>query len=294
MQQTKVLNVTIDNLTMVELLQKLKHGGVVFTPNVNHITRLQKQPDFYSVYQEADYIVCDSKILMYASQFLNTPIKEKISGSDLLPAFYNYYKNDETIKIFLLGSETEIVKKAQRRINAKVGREIVVGAYSPSFGFEKNEEECQEIVKMINSSTATVLAVGVGAPKQEMWISKYKEQLKNITVFLAIGATINFEAGTVKRSPKWMSEVGLEWLYRLASEPKRLWKRYFFDVIPFFLLILKQKLHIYQNPWVSEQQMHITNWDDLKFSQAFGMREASLAMTSETESAVQEQTQVRS
>ncbi|WP_427161996.1 WecB/TagA/CpsF family glycosyltransferase [Aliinostoc sp. HNIBRCY26] len=267
MQQTKVLNVTIDNLTMMELLQKLKHGGVVFTPNVNHITRLQKQPDFYSVYQEADYIVCDSKILMYASRFLSAPIKEKISGSDLLPAFYNYYKNDENIKIFLLGSETEIAKKAQGRINAKVGREIVVGAYSPSFGFEKNEKECQEIVEMVNSSTATVLAVGVGCPKQEMWIAKYKKQLKNIKVFLAIGATINFEAGTVKRSPKWMSEVGLEWLYRLVSEPKRLWKRYLFDAVPFVLLVLQQKLRIYQNPWLADQTLQLNNWNDPECTQ---------------------------
>ncbi|MEM7726985.1 MAG: WecB/TagA/CpsF family glycosyltransferase, partial [Cyanobacteria bacterium P01_A01_bin.45] len=101
----------------------------------------------------------------------------------------------------------------------------------------------------INNTDATVLAIGVGAPKQELWIAKHREQLKKIKIFLAIGATINFEAGKVKRSPKWMSEIGFEWLYRLLSEPKRLWKRYLLDALPFFTLILKQKLQLYKNPW---------------------------------------------
>jgi exopolysaccharide biosynthesis WecB/TagA/CpsF family protein len=249
MRQVNLLNVTINNITMVELLENLRVGGVVFTPNVDHVMKLQKNQDFYLVYQEADYRVCDSKVLMYISSFLKTPIQEKISGSDLFPAFYKYYQHDDQIKIFLLGAEVNVVKIAQEKINSKVGRDIIVAAHSPSFGFEKNEEECQEIVKLINSSDATVLAIGVGAPKQEMWIAKYRKQLKNIKVFLAIGATISFEAGNIKRSPQWMSEVGLEWLYRLLSEPQRLWKRYLLDAIPFFWLIVKQRFQLYENPW---------------------------------------------
>jgi N-acetylglucosaminyldiphosphoundecaprenol N-acetyl-beta-D-mannosaminyltransferase len=249
MRQVRVLNVAINNITMAELLESLQDSGVVFTPNVNHIMQLQKNQDFYHVYKQADYVVCDSKILMYVARFLNIRVKEKISGSDLFPAFYNRYKHDKSIKIFLLGSETKVVKAAQQKINAKVGRDIVVATHSPSFGFENSEKECQEIVNLINSSEATVLAIGVGAPKQEMWIAKYRKQLKKIRIFLAIGATINFEAGNCKRSPKWMSEVGLEWLYRLLSEPKRLWKRYLFDAIPFLFLIMQQKLQLYKNPF---------------------------------------------
>ncbi|GAX40945.1 glycosyl transferase, WecB/TagA/CpsF family protein [Tolypothrix sp. NIES-4075] len=249
MRQVNLLNVTINNITMVELLENLRVGGVVFTPNVDHVMKLQRNQDFYLVYQEADYRVCDSKVLMYISSFLRTPIQEKISGSDLFPAFYNYYQQDDKIKIFLLGAEADVVKIAQQKINAKVGRDIIVAAHSPSFGFEKNEEECQEIVNLINSSDATVLAIGVGAPKQEMWIARYRKQLNNVKVFLAIGATIGFEAGNIKRSPKWMSEVGLEWLYRLLSEPRRLWKRYLLDAIPFLWLIVKQRFQLYENPW---------------------------------------------
>ncbi|GAX37579.1 WecB/TagA/CpsF family glycosyltransferase [Nodularia sp. NIES-3585] len=276
MKKVKLLNVAIDNMTMVELLNKLQYNGVVFTPNVNHIMQLQKKLNFYDVYREADYIVCDSKILMYASRFLNTPIKEKISGSDLFPSFYTHFKDDENVKIFLLGSEAEVVKTAQQNINAKVGRNMVVAAHSPSFGFEKNEQECQEIINLINASGANVLAIGVGAPKQEMWITKYKNQLQEITVFLAIGATIDFEAGNVQRSPKWMSEIGLEWLYRILSEPKRLWKRYFFDAMPFLFLLLQQRLNLYKDPWLAVKQNHFNQQEEMRFVQREETQEGTI------------------
>ncbi|MEB3180091.1 MAG: WecB/TagA/CpsF family glycosyltransferase [Nostocaceae cyanobacterium] len=245
MEKVKILNLEIDNLSTLELLQKLK-AGIVFTPNVDHLVKLQKDPEFFRIYNSSDYKVCDSQILVYASKFLGTPLKAKISGSDLFPAFYNYHKDNQEIKIFLLGAAEGVARKAQAKINRKVGREIIVGSYSPSYGFEKNPEECQQIIQMINESGATVLAIGVGAPKQEKWLYKYKHQLSSIKIFLALGATLDFEAGNVQRSPKWMSQVGLEWLYRLLSEPRRLWRRYLVDDLPFFLLILKQKFNMYR------------------------------------------------
>src|SRR4028119_800429 len=247
MNRVKILNLSIDNLPQSQLLKKLS-SGIVFTPNVDHLMKLQGDPDFLKAYESASYKLCDSKILFYVSRFLGTPIKEKISGSDFFPAFYEYHKNNEDIKIFLLGAREGVALEAQNKINAKVGRRIVVGAHSPSFGFEKNEAECQKIIEMINQSGATVLAVGVGSPKQEKFISKYKDQLQNIEIFLAIGATIDFEAGNVKRAPKWMSELGIEWFYRLLAEPKRLWKRYLMHGPSFFWLVLKQKFNLYEAP----------------------------------------------
>jgi len=241
MKQINLLNISIDNLSTRELLEELKTGGIVFTPNVDHLIKLQKDQEFYQAYNHAKYKICDSQILYFASKFLGTPLKEKISGSDLFPAFYKYYKNDLNIKIFLLGAATGVAKKAQNNINTLVGRNMIVAAYSPSFDFEKNPKECQQIIDAINNSGATVLAIGVGAPKQEKWIVKYKEQMPNIKIFLAIGATLDFEAGYKKRSPKWMSEVGLEWFYRLLAEPQRLWKRYLVESLPFFWLLLQQK-----------------------------------------------------
>jgi len=179
-----------------------------------------------------------------SSPFLGTPIKEKISGSDFFPDFCRYHKDNEDIKIFLLGAKEGVALKAQEKLNTKLGREIIVGAHSPSFGFEKNEQKCLEIIEKINNSGATVLAVGVGAPKQEKWIYKYKDKLPNIKIFLAIGATIDFESGNKPRAPKWVTEMGLEWLHRLLSEPKRLWKRYLIGGLIFCRLILKQKLHL--------------------------------------------------
>ncbi len=261
MKTVNVLNVSIDNFSITELFEKLDcEGGVVFTPNVDHLIKLQYDRDFYEAYNKSSYRVCDSQILMYASKFLGTPIKEKISGSDLFPAFYRYHENSENIKIFLLGAAVGIAKQAQEKINEKMGREIVVEALSPSFGFEKNEEECEAIIEAINQSGATVLAIGVGAPKQEKWLVKYRSQLTHVKIFLAIGATIDFEAGCKARSPKWMSEVGIEWLYRLLSEPRRLWKRYLIEGLPFFRLILEQKLGFYKMPFVDSKNTKL-EWE---------------------------------
>ncbi len=248
----KLLNVLIDNFSMKELLEQLDEG-VIFTPNVDHLMKLQQDAEFLKCYDRADYKVCDSKIVEYACKFLGTPLKEKISGSDLFPAFYQYHQHDERIKIFLLGGREGVAQRARFNINAKVGREIVVGAHSPSFGFENNERECWEIVERIERSGATVLAVGVGAPKQEKWICRYKEQLPNIKIFMAIGAAIDFEAGCKQRSPKWMSNLGIEWLHRLLSEPRRLAKRYLVDDLPFLWLVLKQKLEKLNHPVFSEE-----------------------------------------
>ncbi|AFY56287.1 exopolysaccharide biosynthesis protein, WecB/TagA/CpsF family [Rivularia sp. PCC 7116] len=259
MTQVQLLNVNINNVAMSELLEKLQSGGLVVTPNVDHLMKLQRDRDFYGVYQDAEYRVCDSKILMYVSHFLGTPIQEKISGSDLFPAFYAHYRNDERIKIFLLGAQEGIAETARRNINSKVGRNMIIDTYSPPFGFEKDEQECQKIIDLINSSDATVLAIGVGAPKQEMWVAKHRKSLHKVKIFLAIGATINFEAGNIKRSPKWMSEVGLEWLYRLLSEPKRLWKRYLMDSIPFIYLVCKQRFQLYRNPWSKAKRSQTNN-----------------------------------
>lgn len=264
--QIDILNVPIHNITKTELLRRLgTQGGVVFTPNVDHLMKLQKDREFFDIYQASTYRVCDSKILMYASKFLGQPIKEKISGSDLFPAFYEYYRDNEEITIFLMGAAEGVAKRAQEKINKKVGRQMIVESYSPPFGFEKDEVECQRIIDRINNSGATVLAIGVGAPKQEKWIAQYRRKLKNIKVFLAIGATIDFEAGEKERAPQWMSEMGVEWLHRLSTEPGRLWKRYLVEDLPFFWLLLKQKLNLYSAPF--KARIKYAKWEAPRLGQ---------------------------
>ncbi|MEO0539630.1 MAG: WecB/TagA/CpsF family glycosyltransferase [Cyanobacteria bacterium P01_A01_bin.105] len=241
----QLLNVSIDNLSSQHLMAKLAQGGVVYTTNVDHLMKLQDDGEFCSAYAAADYRVCDSQVLKFASRFLGTPIQEKISGSDLFPQFCQYYQQDQNVKIFLLGAAEGVAAEAMRRINRRVGREMVVAAHSPSYGFEQNAEECQQVIDLINQSDATVLAVGLGAPKQEKWIHRYRHQLSGINVFMGIGATIDFEAGNVDRAPSWVSELGLEWLYRMTQEPGRLWRRYLLEDTAFFYLLLLQKLNWY-------------------------------------------------
>lgn len=153
------------------------------------------------------------------------------------------------MQIFLLGAKEGVAQKAMEVINKKVGREIIVGAHSPSFGFEKNENECAELVHIVNESGANVLLVGVGAPKQEKWIMKYRHQMSNVKVFMALGATIDFESGLLQRAPKFLQKIGGEWLYRCWKDPKRLFKRYFIDDMSFFYYFIKQLIGIYKNPF---------------------------------------------
>lgn len=236
-----LLGMDFDNFSKQELLSRLRKG-VVFTPNVDHLMKLRRDPDFVSVYAQADFKVCDSQVLMYASRFLGKPLKAKLSGSDLFPWFCEYHKYNEDIKIFLLGGREGVAQEAQRRVNARTGRKIVVDEYSPPYGFEKSPEECEKIVSLIKRSPANVLVVCLGAPKQERWIATYRDQLPSIDIFMAVGAAVDFEAGCKPRAPKFVSELGLEWLYRLLCEPKRLWRRYLVEGMPFLGLVLVEKV----------------------------------------------------
>ncbi|MEM9567946.1 MAG: WecB/TagA/CpsF family glycosyltransferase, partial [Cyanobacteria bacterium P01_E01_bin.34] len=201
----------------------------------------------------------DSQILKFTSQLLGRPIREKISGSDLLPAYIHHYRNDPEVKLFLLGAAEGVADAVRHHINQLYGREMVVDVYSPSYGFEADDIECQQIINRINRSQATTLVVGLGAPKQEIWIHKNRRKLKTVSTFLAIGAGLDFLAGNQQRSPKWMSNAGLEWLYRLLSEPQRLWKRYLVESLPFFWLLPQQALNFYQPPHFGATD--VEGWD---------------------------------
>ena len=247
MEYIHLLNIKIVDVSLKELLTSLE--GVLVTPNLDHLIKLQHDRDFYECYQRAEWVVCDSKILYLFSKLLKVSIKEAIPGSSFFTSYYMYHKDDVDCKIFLLGAEEGVAQKAMERINKKVGRNIIIGAHSPSFGFEKKEHECMEIVDIINESCANVVLVGVGTPKQEKWIFKYKEQMPNVKLWMALGATIDFEAGEIKRAPKWMQKCALEWLYRTFQEPKRMFKRYFVDDVKFFYYFSKQLFGVYKNPF---------------------------------------------
>ncbi len=247
-EKISVLNIRVNNLTMDELLSKLDQGMVV-TPNIDHFIKLQKDKIFYHTYQQADYTLLDSRVVYYMLRLFGCPIKGVIPGSDLLPAFCRYHRDNPDIKIFLLGSMNGIAHQAMTRINEKAKRAMVVDACSPSRGFDTQKAECRSIVEKINRSGANVLVVGVGAPKQELWLAKHLPETPNIKIAMALGATIDFEAGFRRRPHRYIQKVGMEWFFRFLSEPGRLWKRYFVDDVPFFWLFLKQRAGVYRNPF---------------------------------------------
>lgn len=248
MERIKILNVALDNISQDELLKQLKKG-VLVTPNVDQIVKMQSDFEYYDIVRRAEWCVCDSKILYLCAKIAGKSLPEAIPGSSFFPAYYEYHKNDENCKIFLLGAMDGVAQKAMERINNKVGHQMVVGAYSPSYGFEKKQEENDKIYQLINESQANVVLVGVGCPKQEKWIEKHKAQMPGVDIWMALGATIDFEAGNIKRAPMIWRKLYMEWFYRFLQEPKRMYKRYFIDDPKFFWYLLKQMLGLYKNPF---------------------------------------------
>ena len=244
--RSRLLNVWVDNLTMGELMARLDRG-VVYTLNPDHCYHLQRNPEFFAAYRNADFITSDSKYVFWSLGWIGRRIQEKVSGSDIVPTFCRHHANNPEMKIFLLGAGPGIAQKALERINARVGREIVVGAHGPSMKFVSDEQEIADVIHKINVSGATALIVGLGAPKQEIWIERYRSAMPNVKIYMGVGATIDYEADAVVRAPRWMTRNGLEWLYRITTEPKRYWRRYFRD-LEFFWLVLLDGVGRYRAP----------------------------------------------
>lgn len=241
----KFLNTYVDNITKseaIELTNTLIKDGeyhYVVTPNVDHIVRIEKDNEFKKIYENADLILTDGKPLIWISKFLNNPIKEKISGSDFFPMVCEL-ASKKRYSIFLLGAAEGVALKAAENLKIKYNGLNIVGTYSPSYGFENNEKEIRYIINLINEKKPDILAVGLGSPKQEKFIYKYKAKIE-VPISLAIGASIDFEAGEISRAPKFMQNVGLEWFYRFLKEPKRMFKRYFIDDMQILKIVNKYR-----------------------------------------------------
>lgn len=233
MARIKFMNTCIDNLTMSETLNEIdkliqkKNCSYVVTPNVDHIVRLEKDEELQKVYKNASLILTDGKPLIWISKWYKTPIKEKISGSDLFPRVCQLAAN-KNYTMYLLGAAEGVADTAARNLMKKYPGLNIVGTYSPPFGFEKNEQEMNKIKAQIQNVHPDILIVGLGCPKQEKFMYYHCKEL-GVPISFGLGASIDFEAGNIKRAPKWMSNHGLEWLYRFSKEPKRLFKRYFVD-----------------------------------------------------------------
>ena len=245
-QQSRLLNAWVDALTIPEIIERLDEG-MLFTLNPDHLYHLQRNPDFAAAYADAALVSSDSKYVYWALGLIGRKIKCKTSGSDIVPAYWKHHANNPDVRIFLLGARPGIAQIALERINNLAGRDIVVGAHGPSFNFVNTPDEITEVIDMINATRATCVIVGLGAPKQEVWIHKHRHLMPGVKVYMGVGATIDYEAEAVKRAPGWMTRNGLEWLYRMTTEPKRYWRRYA-RTMEFFWLVLLDRLKLYRAP----------------------------------------------
>lgn len=245
MARMKFMNTEIDNLTMEETLQAIDRliqenkSAYVVTPNVDHIVQLETNKELQDVYENASLILTDGKPLLWIAKWYGTPIKEKISGSDLFPLLCEMAAK-KGYKMFFLGAAEGVAAKAAENLKKRFNGLPVVGTYSPPFGFEKNHEEMEKIKEMIKNVKPEILIVGLGCPKQEKFMYHHSKEL-GVPVSLGLGASFDFEAGNIKRAPKWMADHGLEWLFRITQDPKRMAKRYLVDDLKIFELALKYK-----------------------------------------------------
>jgi exopolysaccharide biosynthesis WecB/TagA/CpsF family protein len=245
-RRARILNAWVDGLTVDDLLDLLDEG-VLFTINPEHLYQLQRNEEFARAYSNATYVSCDSRYVYLALKLIGRSVEQRASGSDIVPAYWRKHAANPNVTMFLLGAKPGVAEAARQRINRLADREIVVGAHGPSFDFLDNETECTQVIEMIHRSGATCLVVGLGAPKQEIWIDRHRERMPGVKVFMGVGATIDYEAQAVKRAPAWMRHNGLEWVYRVITEPRRYVRRYARNT-EFLGLALLDALHLYKAP----------------------------------------------
>ena len=244
--RARILNAWVDGLSVDDVLDILDEG-VLFTINPEHLYQLQRNREFADAYASATFVSCDSRYVYLAMKLAGRAVQNMASGSDIVPAYWRRHANNLDVTIFLLGAKPGIAERARQRINGLAGREIVVGAHGPSFAFLEDEKECANVIDLINRSGATCLIVGLGAPKQEIWIHRHREQMPNVKVCMGVGATIDYEAEAVKRAPAWMRRHGLEWVYRVVTEPRRYLARYARNT-EFLWLALLDAMRLYKPP----------------------------------------------
>jgi exopolysaccharide biosynthesis WecB/TagA/CpsF family protein len=248
----RILGIDLDYTTMRATLDSIgrmvAEGGkhLIVTANVDHIITLQSDAEFRRIYRGASLALCDSTPVLWASYFLKQPLPERVAGSDLVPRLCALAAS-KGWRLFLLGGDPGVAEAAVAKLHSLYPQMKPVGFYSPPFGFEKDPAEMEKSIRAVAAHAPDIILVGLGAPKQEKWAIRAMPHL-GARVYLGVGASLDFIAGTRSRAPHWMRVSGLEWFYRFIQEPGRLWRRYFIKDPLFFKLILKQKWGTYREP----------------------------------------------
>ncbi len=244
-RRLRVGQLEIDVLTFAGALDAIEAlvdggaGGAVFTPNVDHVVTVEDIPEFQEAYAAASLSLVDGTPLLWASRLLGAPLPEKISGSDIVEPLVERAARRRW-SVYLLGGQSGAAERAAAELERRFGVAIA-GIDCPriDLGAAGEAEGCAAAAR-VRAARPELLLVGLGAPKQELWIHRHREEIRP-TVALGCGASIDFLAGMQRRAPRWMSRCGLEWLYRLLHEPRRLWRRYLVNDPRFLKVLLRSR-----------------------------------------------------
>lgn len=231
--QVNLFSISIDAISMETAVQQIQgwiaqatgNCQYVVTPNVDHLIGLRDNERFRAVYRDASLVLADGFPLVLASRWLRKPLPEHVAGADLIPRLFSAACHQEPLSVFLLGAAPGVARQAARRIESRWPAVQIDGVYSPPLGFEQDEYQNQLILEKIQQAQPDVLVVGLGAPKQELWVHAHRQEIE-ASVAVCAGATIDFLAGEKRRAPWWIRKTGFEWGHRLLSEPRRLGRRY--------------------------------------------------------------------
>ncbi|HEX8288834.1 MAG TPA: WecB/TagA/CpsF family glycosyltransferase [Pyrinomonadaceae bacterium] len=198
------------------------NGGYVCFSTVHMVMESYDHPEYGAKVNSADLVVTDGMPLVWMQKLQGAKEASRVRANDLMIALCQYAeKNDLSVGFY--GGRLDVIDAIVKRAARETPKLKIAYTFSPPFRHLTEQEDAQ-IIREINEKAPDILFVGLGCPKQENWMWAHKNKLKS--VMLGVGASFDFYAGNVKESPAWMGKLGLEWLYRLTQEPKRLWKRY--------------------------------------------------------------------
>jgi len=210
-------------------------SAVVCVANVHMFVEAHRNRDFKEIMNGADIVTTDGKPLTWGLKILYGIKQDRVAGMDLMPDLLSQLCDDK-LSVFFYGGTQEMLARTKDFCNEKFPALNVAGMYSPPFR-KLTAEEDQDVVDMINRSGASIVWVALGCPKQERWMISMKGRIN--ALMIGIGGALPVMVGMQKRAPLWMQNAGLEWLYRLCQEPKRLFKRYAVTNSMFILLLAK-------------------------------------------------------
>lgn len=244
--RVSVLGTQIDAVTMAEAIAAFeqfigrRHPALAFSLNVDICMKIRRDLELQKIFAQTDLVLVDGTPMMWAARFLGSALPGRVSGADFLPAFCRVAA-DRGYRLFLLGGLPGVAERAKQWLQSSCPGAQVVGVYAPPLGFEHDERENARIVSMVRAASPDVLFVAFGAPKDQKWLFRFREALQ-VPISMGVGSSFDYLAGRLKRAPQWVQRCGLEWTYRLAQEPRRLWRRYLVENPPFVYHVMRERL----------------------------------------------------